>query len=149
MLVALPFVDEFIAQSDVYPLIPWSSDLGAQATIAGFYAAFNAGAPEAVMAFFTEESEITNHPFDTVNRGGPLTGLTAIDGVLEEEYGFWEVVTPYTVGNIEVAGDTATWDTVAGPGTDAPVCTEGHQAVVRGGQIITWTFGSQKLCTGN
>ena len=120
---------------------------GPQETVEAFYAAFNAGdIPAATMEFFTEESEIVNHPMDTpATRGGPLVGLTAIEETLQRQRNNFLGPEAITARNIEESDETATWDTEF-VNEARHLCAEGHSAVVKGGKILIWTHAPLHTC---
>ena len=103
------------------------------ATIESYIAAYNAGDIDMVMAHFTEESEIVDHP---TGFGSVTSGLEwDLRRLHEQDLSFGN---GYTISNIEVSGDTVTWDSVWG----VEGCVEGHTTVVEDGKILTWTWGT-------
>jgi hypothetical protein len=47
---------------------------------------------------------------------------------------------PYTISNVEVDGDTVTWDHVWTSTDGGHFCQEGHSAVIAGSKILTWVW---------
>ena len=119
-----------------------------QAVVEGYYEALNAGDVAAIMEFFSEESEIVNHPLDLpVTRGGPLRGLAAIQEIAESDSEFSaDQVEPFKFSNVEVSGNTVTWDFRIVIENQATNCSDGHSAIVENGKILLWTFAPQHPC---
>lgn len=46
----------------------------------------------------------------------------------------------YTVSNVEVTGNTVTWDQVWISGAGDEHCLEGQSAVIEDGKIVLWTW---------
>ncbi len=97
--------------------------------------AYNGGDIDAVMALFSEESVVAGHPFAPES-----AGLVAIRDLQLEDMGVAAPADAYEFSDVEVAGDTVTWNHVwtADDGTDW--CGEGNSAVTADSQILTWTF---------
>ncbi len=102
-----------------------------QATVA----AYNAGDIDAVMALFTEQSVVTNHPFSINSRG-----ITDIRSLQEEDRAAAAEVNPYEIFNVQVTGNTVTWDHVWTNDLTQDWCAEGHRAVIEDGKILSWDF---------
>lgn len=108
------------------------------ATIEAYVAAYNAADVDAIVELFADDAVIANHP------GGTFTGKEQIrslhggggaDGA--------DGTVAYTISNIEVSGNTVTWDHVwSGEEAGEPFqsCVEGHTATVENGQIVSWTW---------
>lgn len=74
----------------------------------GMHVFVSSGDLEAVMAQFSEESVMTDHP-----AAPKLTGLAQIRLIqAEEDMGHAAAENAYTISNVEVAGDAVTWDQV-------------------------------------
>ena len=105
------------------------------AVIEDYAAAYNAGDIDAVMALFSEESVVRGHPFATES-----TGLDAIRTVQIADIAAAASVDAYAISNVQVAGDTVTWDHVWENGEGSFFCQQGHTAVVEDGAIKSWTW---------
>jgi uncharacterized protein (TIGR02246 family) len=109
------------------------------ATIEAYVAAYNAADVDAIVELFDENAVITNHP------GGTFTGTEQIRS-LHEGGGAdgADGTVAYTISNIEVSGNTVTWDHVwsgeEDNGEPFQSCVEGHTATVEDGQIVSWTW---------
>lgn len=117
-----------------------------QATVEGYYAASNSHDIAAVMEFFSEESEIVGHPADRpATRGTDLRGLAAIRSTLELQ--FEAIALPFMISNVEVSGNTVTWDSEHDAvSLGVRVCANGHSAIVEGGKILFWTHAALHSC---
>ena len=103
--------------------------------IQAYTAAYNAGDIEAVMTFFSEDSVVTGHPF-----AAESAGLTAIRLVQVADISAAAAENAYTISNMEVTGDTVTWDHVWTNGFGTQFCVQGHRAVIQDGKILTWAW---------
>ena len=120
---------------------------GARRTIEAYVAVYNAGDIEAVMALFTEESELVGHPYQF--EPAPFKGLEAIEEVQQLDRDAAAEVDPYTISNVEVSGNTVTWDHVWISLDGGRSCIEGHTAVVEDGKILSWIWpGRPQGCPG-
>lgn len=117
-----------------------------RAAVEGYYEASNSHDLNAIMEFFSEESKIVGHPADSPTRGTPLRGLATIRSVLEVQLGFAVPVNPFTISNVEVSGDTVTWDSRFSNKNGNRFCAEGHSAIVGGGKILFWTHAALQSC---
>ncbi len=87
------------------------------------------------MALFSEESVVTGHPFEARS-----VGLAAIRAVQVEDRNSAATDNPYTISNVEVTGDTVTWDHVWTSDSGQDWCGEGHRVVIEDGKILSWDF---------
>ena len=110
-------------------------DADPAATVEGYIAAYNAREIEGVMTFFTENSVVTGHPFAAAS-----TGLDQIRAVQQEDINSSADENAYTISNVEVSGDTVTWDHVWVSDEGSEFCKFGHEAVVADGKFVTWTW---------
>lgn len=105
------------------------------AVVASYVAAYNAADIEAIVELFDEDAVIANHP------GGTFTGTEQIRSLHEGEA---DGTVSYTISNLEVIGNTVTWDHVwsgeEDNGEPFQNCVEGHTAIVENGQIVSWTW---------
>jgi hypothetical protein len=108
-----------------------------ESTLNTYIAAYNSGDVEEVMTVFSEESEIVDHPFS-----GLVAGLDEIRSVHVDEFEFSAAENAYTVSNVEVVGDTVTWDHEWVNAGGVSYCIEGNTAVVEEGKILIWTWAN-------
>jgi hypothetical protein len=114
------------------------------ATIASYTTAYNSGDIDAVMAVYTENSVVYGHPGTS-----EAAGLTAIRTMETADLSAAASTdNPYSISNVEVDGDTVTWDQVWVNYDDNDWCREGQSAVIKDGKILTWTWSSSRsvLC---
>ncbi len=104
-------------------------------TIEAYIAAYNAHDIDAVMAFFTDESVVTGHPFSTTS-----SGTSSIRTLHVTDLSAAAAETAYTISNVEVTGDTVTWDHVWVNNKGEEFCQQGQRAVVKDGTIVSWTW---------
>ena len=107
------------------------------ATLEGYIAAYNAGDIDEVMTFFSEDSVMTGHPF-----APSASGLAQIRSVQTQDLGAAASANAYTISNVEVSGDTVTWDHVWVSDGGSEFCQYGQSAVVEDGVFLTWTWPS-------
>ncbi len=100
-----------------------------------FVAAYNSGDLESVMVFFTEESSITGHPFNS-----NASGLTVIRALHVEDMAAAADADAYSISNVKVTGDTVTWDHVWVNSSGERFCKTGQSAVIEDGKIVSWTW---------
>jgi len=50
------------------------------------------------------------------------------------------------ISNVEVSGNTVTWDQVQTVDLGARFCTDGESAVIEDGKILTWTSPDWRHC---
>ena len=110
-------------------------DAGPASTLEGYTAAYNAGDIDEVMTFFSEESVVTGHPFDVRS-----TGLTEIRTVQVQDIAAAASENAYTISNIEVSGNTVTWDHLWVNDVGEEYCQVGQNAVIEDGIILSWTW---------
>ena len=104
-------------------------------TIRAYTTAYNTHNIDAVMAFFTEESAVTGHPF-----AAEAVGLSAIRILNIEDIAAAAEFRAYMISNLEVNGDTVTWDHVWTNDEGDTYCQQGQTAIVKDGTILTWTW---------
>jgi hypothetical protein len=102
-------------------------------TIEAYIDAYNAEDIDGVMGFFSEESVVIGHPYAAESRG-----LEEIRTIQTEDV---KLGVTYTISNLEVTGDTVTWDHAWG----GQSCVEGHLAVVQDGTILSWTWPDNRF----
>jgi hypothetical protein len=105
------------------------------AVVDQYVAAYNNGNIDAVMAVFTEDSVVYGHPF-----GPESAGLAAIRSVQTTDLAAGASTDAYSISNIEVDGDTVTWDHVWVNSEGGSYCQVGQSAVIKDGKILTWTW---------
>lgn len=124
-------------------------DAGGQVTIERYFEAFNSHDLEAMMGFFTDASQIVNHPHDkpVQREGDELRGVAAIRQTLEREMEFFAAtLDAYTISNVEVSGNTVTWDHVWISAEGDRFCAEGDSATVEDGKILFWSVAVRHSC---
>jgi hypothetical protein len=109
------------------------------ATIEDYRTAYNAGDVDGVMALFSEESVMTGNSFFE------SAGLTEIRAVWVEDINAAATEDAYTISNVEVTGNTVTWDQVWISGAGDKNCIEGQSAVIEDGKILLWTWSSRDV----
>ena len=70
--------------------------------------------------------------------GGPVPAV--VDPLAAADRAAAANQTPYEISNVEVAGNTVSWDNVWTNGNGASYCAEGHKAVIEDGTIVSWEF---------
>jgi uncharacterized protein (TIGR02246 family) len=113
------------------------------AVVDQYVAAYNSGDIDAVMAVFTEDSVVYGHPFSLES-----AGLTAIRSLHIADLAAGASTDAYSISNVEVNGDTVTWDHVWVNKEGQNWCREGQSAVTKDGKMLTWTWpsGRSVLC---
>ena len=132
-----------------------SDEADPAAAIEAYGEAFNAGDLDAVMALFSEASVVVDHwraadsPFRAAS---PLLAGEALGPFFIESLGgadLVEAVPPdaeavpenaLRISNVEVSGNTVTWDEVYTSGVGFRICSDGVTAVIEDGTIMTWTY---------
>ena len=107
------------------------------AVIELYITAYNSGDINAVMAVFTEDSVMYGHPLFSES-----VGLTRIRMVQTLDLAKAASTDAYSISNIEVDGDTVTWDHLWVDKEGKDFCMEGQTAVIKDGKILTWTWPS-------
>ena len=97
--------------------------------------AYNSGDIERVMALFSDESVLTRHPF-----AARSTGLSAIRSVQLRDLSAAAPADAYHMSNVEVSGDTVTWDHEFTNSDGDRWCAEGNTAIIATGKIKNWVF---------
>ena len=100
--------------------------------------AYNDGDLDAVMVLFSEDSVLSGHPLASE----PVAGLDAIRSHHLTDMSTAAETDAYTPSNVEVSGDTVTWDHVWTNTAGTDWCAEGNTALITNGQILTWTFAT-------
>ena len=103
--------------------------------VEAYVAAYNAQDIDRVMRFFAGDAVL-------------IDGAERIEGteaIRAEELGGFPLHAPggeaYSISNLAVTGNTATWDNRF-EGTAHTCVGTGNEAVVEGGKIVMWTFAS-------
>ncbi len=110
-------------------------DADPASTIEAYEVEYNAGDIDGVMALFSEDSVITGHPF-----AASSTGLTEIRALHVTDMGAAASENAYTISNVEVTGNTVTWDHLWVNNGGEEYCQVGQSVVVEDGIILTWTW---------
>ena len=111
-----------------------------EAVITAYRDAYNAGDIDAIMALFTEQSTVTGYPNGNLGPRPPSTGIDTIRLHHLLDLSHAAEVDAYAFSNIEVDGNTVTWDHVWNSNSGLRGCGQGHSAVVENGKIISWVF---------
>jgi hypothetical protein len=120
-LALLDIVDEY---NETYP----------GATVASYVAAYNSGDIDAVMALFTEESTVMGHPMSNAS------GLAAIQRVQVQDMGAAADADAYSISNLDVTGNTVTWNQVWIKSDGRQFCQTGQSAVIEDSKFVSWTW---------
>jgi uncharacterized protein (TIGR02246 family) len=107
------------------------------AVVEQYVAAYNSGDIDAVMAVFTEDSVVYGHPFSPES-----AGLAAIRTAQTMDLAAGASTDAYSISNVEVDGDTVTWDHVWVNKAGENFCQEGQSAVIKDDRMLTWTWPS-------
>ncbi len=107
-------------------------------TISAYVTAYNAHDIDAVMAFFTEESVVTDHPFAV-----EAAGLSSIRILHSQDIRSAAESNAYRISNVEVTGDTVTWDHVWTNDQGEKYCKQGQSAIIEDGTILVWTWPAE------
>ena len=119
-------------------------DADPAAVIEAYEAAYNSGDIDGVMAGFSEDSAINNHPTDAY-----AAGLADILALHVEDMAAAATQDAYTFSSNEVDGDVVTWDHVWINSAGAPACQSGHQATVEAGIIVSWFWPAGDVSFGS
>jgi ketosteroid isomerase-like protein len=123
-MALLDVVDEY---NETYP----------GATVASYVAAYNSGDIDGVMAVYTEDSVLYGYPSTS-----EAAGLKAILALTTQDLAAAASTDAYSISNVEVDGDTVTWDQLWVNKEGQNWCMEGQSAVIKDGKILTWTWPS-------
>jgi hypothetical protein len=107
------------------------------AVIELYTTAYNSGDINAVMAVFTEDSVLYSYPGTS-----EAAGMTAIRRLYTHDLANAASTDAYSISNVEVDGDTVTWDQLWVDKAGENWCMEGQSAVIKDGKILTWTWPS-------
>lgn len=144
VLVAGAALVAVLSLDDTIPVAGTSDDPAA--TIEAYVEAYNTGDIDAVMALFSEASEVTGSPLDPRGSRGSR-GLSQIRTLHQVDMGAAANEDAYTISNVEVSGNTVSWDHVWVNDNGIEYCAAGHSAVIEDGKIVSWTFASDpELC---
>lgn len=120
------------------------------ATLDAYLSAYNAGDIDGVMALFSEESVVIAHPtqdyvgepFATESRG-----LAEIQDLHMADLNAAANENAYTISNVEIIGNTVTWDHLWVNSQGMEFCKSGNEAVIEDGKFVSWTFpGGGSAC---
>lgn len=105
---------------------------------------YNTEDMDSLEALFTEESVIIDHPSTLFqgfgSDGKSLVGLQEIRDGNEFDRENAAPGEAYEFVNVEVDGDTVTWDHAWEGANLAEWCGEGHSATVVDGKVMTWNY---------
>jgi hypothetical protein len=111
--------------------------LPAAAVLESYTEAYNAGDIDAVMTFYTENSVLYGYPGTS-----ETAGLTAIRELQTHDLADAASTDAWSISNVEVDGDTVTWDQLWVDKAGENHCMEGQSAVIKDGKILAWTWPS-------
>ena len=95
------------------------------------------------MALFTEDSVVIGHRFSV---DSPVSrGLVRIRAVQVNYIDLAATENAYTISNVEVSGDTVTWDTLWVDSFGEEYCQSGQMAVIDDGKIASWEWGGPDI----
>jgi len=100
-------------------------------------AVYNADDIDAVMELFSDESVLTGHPFDPSREG-----LDEIRQIQIRDRATAATLDPWEILNLDVDGDTVTWDHVWTNDGGQDWCAEDHSATITNGKILIWEFAA-------
>ncbi len=106
-------------------------------TLESYIEACNNGDFDEVITHFSQESVIVGHPTDFDSEAADIGSIRRLH---KEDLRFGE---GYTISDVQVDGDTVTWDSVWGEDG----CVDDHSAVVRDGVIFRWVWGDFVDCS--
>lgn len=119
------------------PVAPVETATDPASILDAYIAAYNDKDIDAVMELFTEESVVAGHPYSTT---GSETGLDAIRTFQRIDMTAAAEEDAYTISNVEVSGDTVTWDHVWIDDQGQQFCKYGMSASVDDGKFVLFTF---------
>lgn len=108
---------------------------GPEEVLRSYIEAYNANDVDGLEELFAEDALMTGHPF-----GPHADGVDKILDVHAADRAAASNETPYEISNVEVTGNTVSWDHVWTNGNGASYCAEGHKAVIEDGKIVSWEF---------
>lgn len=120
---------------------PVQSQLGEAAgsaaaeVIEDYRLAYNSGDIELVMALFSDDSVVTNHPFATRS-----AGLAEIRSLQLRDLSVAAPTDAYHLFNFDVSDDSVTWDHEFTDSRGERWCGRGHTAIIATGKIESWAF---------
>ncbi len=119
------------------PVVPVEAPTDPASTLDAYIAAYNDKDIDAVMELFTEESVVAGHPYSTT---GSETGLEAIRSFQRIDMAAAADEDAYTISNVEVTGNTVTWDHVWFDDQGQRFCKSGMSATVENGKFVLFSF---------
>ena len=145
MRIALEYVAEFVAQSDIYPITRYASP---DKVLVDYQEARNSGDVDGVMEFYAEDAVYENHPLDD---DGVATGTAEIRALEEPVPAVQGSGDGIEIIDMVVSGNTVTFNTRFFYGADGIAsggeagCAGGRdsQVTVEDGKITLWVGGSE------
>ena len=108
------------------------------AVLTDYLEVFNTEDAEAVMVFYAEDAVLEGHPEDT---GDVSTGKLEIFPIEERMQGHQESTGVMEFINIEVSGDTVTFDNIFHNGDGDCFSSAGHEVTVADDKITLFVWG--------
>lgn len=106
------------------------------AVIEAYVRAYNADNVDAVMAWFSEDAAVTDHPGGLAD----AVGADAIRRLTITDRSWAAQSDPYEISNLNTDGDTVTWDHTWTNNNGEHFCADGNRAVITDGLIVSWTY---------
>lgn len=119
------------------PVAPVEAPTDPASTLDAYITAYNDKDIDAVMELFTEQSVVAGHPFSTT---GSETGLDSIRSFQRIDMTAAAEEDAYTISNVEVSGNTVTWDHLWLDNKGEPFCKFGVSATVEDGKFVLFRF---------
>jgi hypothetical protein len=101
-----------------------------------YVAAYNSGDIDAMMAAYTDDSVLCGYDPSEV------AGLTALRALWTDDLAGAASTDAWSISNVEVDGDTVTWDQVWVDNEGGNYSLEGQSAVIKDGKILIWNWPS-------
>ena len=119
-----------LTEGDTTPIAATAQ--GPAAIIEAYIEAYNANDIDGVMALFSEESVVIDAPLDP-QASGQSRGLRQIRSLHRADMRSAADENAYTISNVEVSGNTVSWDHVWINEDGTEWCAAGHSAMIEDG----------------
>jgi hypothetical protein len=103
--------------------------------IEAYVDAYNSGDIDEILGSFSEDSVMIGSPWES-----PVQGLDELRSLHIDELAAAADSDAYLIANVEVVGDTVTWDHRWSNKEGTDWCAAGQSAVVEEGVIVSWTW---------
>ena len=108
------------------------------AVLTDYLEVWNAEDAEAVMVFYAEDAVLEGHPEDT---GDVSTGKSEIFPIEDRMDGYQGSTGVFEFPNVEVSGDTVTFDSIFHNAQGECFSSSGHEVTVADDKITLWVWG--------